>query len=70
MRYFFLGILMVLSTMVSCKNQKTETVSEPISTDNVLTDQEKADGWKLLFDGTYTQWMENVPGQSLQMHGV
>lgn len=50
-RYFFL-VLMVLFTISSCKNQKTETVSEPASTDNVLTDQEKADGWKLLFDGT------------------
>jgi hypothetical protein len=66
-RYFFLGIL-AISMMVSCKNQKTETVSEPISTDNVLSDQEKADGWKLLLmelhlmDGKCTRTKQQMPG--------
>lgn len=50
-RYFFIGIL-AICVMASCKNQKPETASEPVSTDNMLTEQEKTDGWKLLFDGT------------------
>ena len=68
-RYFFVGILSIIM-MVSCKNQKTETVSEPVSADNVLSDQEKADGWKLLFDGTSLNGWKMYQNKTADAWGV
>ena len=56
------GLAVVAIIFSSCSTQKSETtsdstavaVSEPV---NTLTEQQKADGWKLLFDGqTMNGW--------------
>ncbi len=53
------GIL--ISAVIACSNNadntKQETVAEKVRTDmtnNYLSDEQKADGWKLLFDGKTT----------------
>lgn len=56
-------ILIAFSLLMGCQGKKEEaqaqdsTPSQPTDTNNTLTDQEKADGWVLLFDGkTTTGW--------------
>jgi hypothetical protein len=48
-----LFVLSVLALLASCKGeQKSEPAAEAAPAMNALTEQEKADGWQLLFDGT------------------
>lgn len=50
-------IIMVISflTLVSCKKEeKQAVVNNNVKANNTLTDQEKAGGWELLFDGKTT----------------
>ncbi len=52
---FFMGVLLIATVLFSCTEKQ-----------NVLTDQEKLDGWKLLFDGQSLKGWKNYnsPGIS------
>ncbi len=56
MKYIFLFLLFLLSLSICfCskpESETTETLSSP--TLNMLSEQGKAEGWKLLFDGKTT----------------
>ena len=48
-------IVAIATTLFACNSSNTETKKEePTSTANQLTDEQKKDGWQLLFDGTTT----------------
>jgi hypothetical protein len=59
-----IGILSAAIIFAACTSKKSETTSAdstavvtPVATANVLTEQQIADGWKLLFDGqTMNGW--------------
>lgn len=45
----FIVLIILCTSMIACNKPTNETENEPI--ENALTEQEKTDGWKLLFDG-------------------
>ena len=49
---FFILVVAVVSACSSGKNSAASTGGSEMGAVNTLTKQEKADGWKLLFDGT------------------
>ncbi len=49
--YKYLSIVVAAATISSCSSTQKSTMS---TSANTLTDQEKKDGWQLLFDGTST----------------
>ncbi|MFN3840590.1 MAG: DUF1080 domain-containing protein [Cyclobacteriaceae bacterium] len=53
--HIFLYVIALLIT-IACQSKKTEQVTEPAveTGNNTLTEQQKAEGWTLLFDGTST----------------
>lgn len=53
MSKLFYGLL-AATVLGSCTTSKTTTMTDNSTTANVLTAQEKRDGWQLLFDGTTT----------------
>lgn len=53
MSKLFYGLL-AATVLGSCATSKTTTMADNSTTANVLTNQEKRDGWQLLFDGTTT----------------
>lgn len=53
MSKLFYGLL-AATVLSSCTTSKTTTMADNSTTANVLTNQEKRDGWQLLFDGTTT----------------
>ena len=56
MSKLFYGLL-AATVLSSCTTSKTTTMADNSTTANVLTDQEKKEGWQLLFDGaTTTGW--------------
>ena len=54
--------LVVLCTACqpSNKSEKSENIQQTEATPNTLTESEKADGWKLLFDGKTTNGWRGV----------
>lgn len=51
------SIVLIVLVFIACTAPKTEEKTEQISTENQLTADETAAGWKLLFDGkTLTGW--------------
>ncbi len=54
-----IGLLLMAAACSPAKkeNQQTESASEPVESAPLLTDAQKAEGWKLLFDGkSLTGW--------------
>jgi hypothetical protein len=70
-----IALLLTLVILFACQpgkqvEEKTETADQPADTNNVLTEQQKADGWVLLFDGTTMNgWrtFKNLPNNSWEV---
>ncbi|HJS55221.1 MAG TPA: DUF1080 domain-containing protein [Chitinophagaceae bacterium] len=64
MKQIFVFALAML--MIACDNnsaeKKEETKIEPVSENPLLTEEEKKDGWQLLFDGLATDGWHNYGG--------
>lgn len=65
------ALLAVLSSCGGKGNQTQEVVAEVVETPvvNQLTDQEKAEGWVLLFDGKTTAGWRGAHAESFPAHG-
>jgi hypothetical protein len=61
-----LALLFVLSILASCGSGTERTAEEEVR-HNVLTEEEKADGWELLFDGRTTRGWRGFQKTDLTM---
>jgi len=53
-KILIITIVILLLAFVGCKKEEKQAVKSEVSQNNTLTDQEKANGWELLFDGKTT----------------
>lgn len=62
MQKSFLSII-IAAALFACNNEKTTDETPATMTHNTLSEQEKADGWQLLFDGASTAGWHKYGGE-------
>ena len=60
--FVFAFAMSLLACNDDTTEKKEETKIEPVTENPLLTDEEKKEGWQLLFDGTSTDGWHNYGG--------